>query len=574
MAANNAPFQNSKRVVLLAREGKARDKLKQTLAGIGAELVLEADPNAVDAASLNSARPQALLIALEPAVEAALDKLGTAIGDGGYAVIFDDAEVAAQREGWDAQRWSRHLAAKLHGHADVLPPGREEDDPNFVPPAPQRAAGSGNAPAPKEETIDFDRFSLNLDDDAASGLGAVAQATTHEAEFDLSGLESASFDGVPSPAKDDASSFDFGALSFDDDAASGIAAAKPAAKADNEFASFDFGEIDLDALDAEPPAPQTQEYAGLDLSSLDFVAEEVSLPEVSAPTAPSDSGSLDFSSLSLDTGDLPAPTPVAEAPKPAPSFSFGDLSLEEIEPPAEEAKPTSRLLIGDEPPEDWAPPGEAPARPDAPASVEPPASPAFGRATFGLVEDEPAAPATPKAAAPGVPGAVLLFAGMGGPDAVRRVLADLPKNFRRPVFVRQHLDGGSYVNLVKQLERVATMPVVLAEAGNAPSAGTIYVVPNDVSIELNFGTLGFGAGQTDYAGLIPGLPPADSAVLLLSGADKALVEPAHALSVNGAFVAGQSAQNCYDPAAARALADHGCASGTPNELAAKLAALW
>ena len=47
--------------------------------------------------------------------------------DPAVAVIFDEADLAARRQGWDAQRWARHLAAKLHGHRDVLPPGREED---------------------------------------------------------------------------------------------------------------------------------------------------------------------------------------------------------------------------------------------------------------------------------------------------------------------------------------------------------------------------------------------------------------------------------------------------------------
>ena len=44
-------------------------------------------------------------------------------------MIFDEAELAAQREGWDAARWSRHLAAKLHRHQQVLPPGMESESP-------------------------------------------------------------------------------------------------------------------------------------------------------------------------------------------------------------------------------------------------------------------------------------------------------------------------------------------------------------------------------------------------------------------------------------------------------------
>ena len=61
------------------------------------------------------------------------------MGDPAIAVIFDEADLAARREGWDAARWVRHLAAKLHRHADVLPPGREPDaDPLPRPGRPEK----------------------------------------------------------------------------------------------------------------------------------------------------------------------------------------------------------------------------------------------------------------------------------------------------------------------------------------------------------------------------------------------------------------------------------------------------
>ena len=41
-------------------------------------------------------------------------------------------------------------------------------------------------------------------------------------------------------------------------------------------------------------------------------------------------------------------------------------------------------------------------------------------------------------------GAVLIEAGLGGPDAVRQLLGELPEGFPRPVLVRLRLDGGRY----------------------------------------------------------------------------------------------------------------------------------
>src|SRR5690606_11251392 len=93
----------------------------------GADIVLEDDPNTLDAEALGGSAPQVVLVALEPAIEDSLERFDSVLHDPAVAVIFDEADLAARRQGWDAQRWARHLAAKLHGHRDVLPPGREED---------------------------------------------------------------------------------------------------------------------------------------------------------------------------------------------------------------------------------------------------------------------------------------------------------------------------------------------------------------------------------------------------------------------------------------------------------------
>ncbi|KFA21658.1 chemotaxis protein, partial [Xanthomonas vasicola pv. musacearum NCPPB 4384] len=64
-----------------------------------------------------------------------------------------------------------------------------------------------------------------------------------------------------------------------------------------------------------------------------------------------------------------------------------------------------------------------------------------------------------------VTGAVLVMAGIGGPDAIRRLLSALPPEFPRAVLVRMTLDGGKYGNLVRQMGRVSALPVELGEAG-------------------------------------------------------------------------------------------------------------
>ena len=90
-----------------------RDRLREALVQADVALVLEEDPDALDPATLIALAPQAVVIALEPAVEAALERLDDALSSPAFTLVFDEADLAARREGWETQRWARHLAAKL-----------------------------------------------------------------------------------------------------------------------------------------------------------------------------------------------------------------------------------------------------------------------------------------------------------------------------------------------------------------------------------------------------------------------------------------------------------------------------
>ncbi|WP_454829454.1 chemotaxis protein CheB [Pseudoxanthomonas wuyuanensis] len=403
-------MNESKRVALLARAGRAREQLRTALHESGAEIVLEDDPNGIDVQTLGDCAPQVVLIALEPAIEEGLSRLESVLHDPAIAVIFDEAELAARREGWESQRWARHLAAKLHGHHDVLPPGREEES------TPQLEPGLPPTPAQLHANAGI---GLHLEEaaDAASDLPRDGYAFTE-------------------------------------------VAARPA-----------FGQV----VDAD-------QWLSAGIPQQD-----------GAPAA------LEMA--------------VVSEPPPLPPAAKTGLTLE-------------------------------------------------------LMEIEPVA-------ASRSPGAVMVFAGIGGPDAVRKLLAELPRDFSRPVLIQLRLDGGRYDNLVRQMARVAQMPVLLAEAGNAAEAGNVYVMPAELALVADNGAVGFRAGDTDDGkALIRALPPADSAVLLLSGAEVSLVGPAAELAAQGALVQGQSTDGCYDPAASRALASHGAELAAPAQLARHLIDRW
>ncbi len=424
-------IDNARPVALLARPGQARERLREAVVQAGGYLVLEDDPTTLDAQSLHDAGPSVVLVALEPAIEDALERLDAALDAPQLTLIFDEADLAARREGWEAQRWIRHLSAKLHGHDNVLPPGHEVE--TTLQPEP------GLPPTPEQ---------LHS---GASGEFLIEEAA--DAAYDLPA------DTLYAPSAEPAP------LAFD--TVESFEPVRPAA--------------------VPPPLPPLEE-----------------IPPQAAP-APAVPG---FSAWSLVEDDAyVAPPPAAPAATdPVVEFST-DLSLVDLEPVAE-----------------------------------------------------------------GPVGMVLVLAGIGGPDAVRRLLSALPETFDRAVLVQLRLDGGRYGNLVKQIARVTPLPVSLAEVGQPVQGGQVYILPDDVGVALDNGAGVFSAGTA--AAVVSSLPAASSAVLMLSGADQAQVEDVLALAEQGAWVAGQVGEACYDPAAASRLAVAGMPSGDPPALAQALCEHW
>jgi len=211
------------------------------------------------------------------------------------------------------------------------------------------------------------------------------------------------------------------------------------------------------------------------------------------------------------------------------------------------------------------PPAASPAT--QPGRATGPAPERFDIERLSLVELEPE-----PGAAGGCTGAVLVLAGIGGPDALRRLLAALPESLSTAVLVHMRLDGGRYGNLVKQMARVSALPVLLAEDAQPVEAGQAYILPDDIGIVVRQGTLHFIAEPTGIQ--IATLPALHSGVVLLSGADAAQVDAVLALAAAGAWVGGQIGEGCYDPTAASTVVAAGQQAGEPPQLAATIAERW
>lgn len=417
---------NARRVVLLARPGAARDRMREALDQAGANIVLEADPAATGQDAVLAVQPDVALIVLDAATDEALERFDGVLSNPRIEVLFEEAELALGRVGWDAARWVRHLRAKL-GHADsVLPPGRETAaEANPVPTAPAAA------PAVPPLAAAAPRMELSL-----AGDDAVAPVEVH-------------------------SDMELVAIELGDEAAHYV------------------HEHGADTL---PPFAGKLELEPADETPTEITIEGLELEE-DHPT--------DASRFHSDMADLHS-------------------RISEME----------------------------------------------------LVEDRTVASAR---------GAVLIMAGIGGPDAVRQLLGALPEGFPRAVLVQQRLDGGHYDKLVAQMQRATTLPVKLASTGDALQAGTVYILPPTLGVHENGRGLAFNDAPAD---LLASLPANDSAVLLLSGADPAQVDTVMKMAAAGTLVAGQALDGCYDVAAPAALASRGGQAGKPQDLARRLAERW
>ena len=332
-----------KRVVLLARPGSARERTAAAIAAAEADVAAVLDPGAASEADVRDAAPDVVMVILDPAVESALSKFDGVFGDPALEIMFEDADVAAKRDGWEAARWARHLGAKLYGHGDVLPRHK------------------GSPPAA----------------------------------------------GLPSPG--------------------------PASSEDSRFRD------EMEALQER-------------------VAAMPALARGSARVAPANAG------------------------------------------------------------------------------------------------------------------AVVVAAGVGGPDAVRQLLGALPAGFPRPILLRQRIEGGQYDKLVRQMQRATGLRVVLAQPGEPVTNATVHVMSDGIDVQDSPTGLVFMAtdGAPSFAALVPG----ESALLLLSGADPTLVGRALTFSMAGGMALGQSPENCFDPATSNALVARGGEAVSLAQLPLKLLARW
>ena len=482
------------RIALLARAGKARDQLHAALNEAGAHIVAEGDPSQLEPAQVAGHRPNFFLVSLEPAMEASLERFDDLFAGPDVDVMFDDAEVTAGLDGWDLNRWARHLANKVVSSAGLLPP---------VPDGtPEWGSIVEEAVVLEDDEPDDLSDSVSLDPVAAAG-GIDLDLTLDDSDLGLPAASAADAPAIP----------EFGELEFDESVS---------------FSSFnpstpDDGGLDLDVaeLAAQLEAFDRNDHRARVESDLPGPELRQSVDEMIAAVGAQ--GIEEIEALEAVDVAEPAPADAVAAPAPAaPSFDFSNLEL-------------------------------APMDGDAPAQAA----------------DESAQ--APVAAAAGM-GAVVILAGLGGPDAVRQLLSSLPEVLPVPVLLYQHLEVGKHERLVDQLAKISKLPVVLAREGDRPQPGHISLLPAGLGARASGEGLVFAAGALTQ--LLASVSPEDSMVVVLSGADPQLVPAILAVRDAGGAVLAQDPEVCFDSAAADAMQRQGAAVFPALGLARQVASRW
>ncbi|MEO7252093.1 MAG: chemotaxis protein CheB [Arenimonas sp.] len=521
------------RIALLARAGVARDQLHRALSDAGAQIVAEGDPAELDPSQVAGYAPTCFLVSLEPAIESSLGRFDELLSAPGVEVMFDDAEVTGKLEGWDLNRWARHVASKLLG-AEGLPPAPAgspeplEAEVTLKPGAPPTPAELMDHARLEDYTADTSALADSVP--VSHSFSTSPETTPGDAiELEMEALDFTEMGEIPSWPQESGGP---GAPSADDDQTLGESIS---------FSSFgqDSAEQELGDLDADVAelAAQLEAFEKSDQRSAPAAADFADAPGVRKPAVPARNDT--------PTAEMPAFVQTDTAPSPASraaaaSFDFSNLTLAPVENEIAAAPP----------------PRFAPAAPSAPS--------------LGLHLEGDAEPIA--ASAPAGLAAVLVLAGLGGPDAVRQLLSSLPERLPLPVLLYQHLEVGKHERLVEQLAKISRLPVLLAQAGAAPEAGKVTLLPAGMTAVARAGALSFTQGP--LSDLIAALPATQSMIVVLSGAEIALVPQIMTVKQAGGMVFAQDPKLCFDGAAAEAMKAQGAPVFPALGLAQQIAGRW
>ena len=519
------------RVALLYQTSHLGGHLKDALKEFGANVVYEAPPADIDRDKLENSGARVVIVNLDADSDSYIDQLYDVLDAGDYEVVFNDASVSSNLQGWDHARWARNLAAKILKQPDASPPrpvGAEavptpvQKSASFVPvaekpgekgalaPSAPRAASIPAAPPKPAARVEPPTLELPTLRGAA-----LAEAPTQE----LPTVEMPRPDLSSGLGLDDLSEF---AKLAEPPPAPAEPATKGSAKAaveadfaaelDALFASAGdapASEFDISLPDEPAAKAGVKQNGGLDLESIELT--DIEMTDTSGAFDESVEMQSDFPAIFDQLDDAAANVPMATGSDFKPAEPAGtpakknavlppEWDLQTDEPPV----PTGKANFGIEKvaPEDYlAPKVEETARktPAVPESIGGftlelmPIEEAVAQQTYQnpnyqseswLDGSRPAAKLKVGTGA-GVQRVFVLGASIGGPEAVRDFLGALPAEFPMLFVLAQHM-GEEFLELMSaQLAKSVSLTVRSPTHGERVSHGDIVIVPTTHRVQID-----------------------------------------------------------------------------------------
>jgi chemosensory pili system protein ChpB (putative protein-glutamate methylesterase) len=217
-------------VGLVYPPGDLSAHLRDALRDLGAHIVYETETARFDRAALDRSGAQVVVVNLDPDSDEQIDAIGDLLVDDSLKVVFNDGEVTSKLSGYDLARWARHLASKIVGDAELLPPRPEGAEAVPVRSMPQHALTKSDKPRSLDAPSVSDQSMREATDAIASAL----------ASFDMHATKLEAKNAPAAPADD------LSALLGDFGLDAPEAADSPDATGENPFADLGL-ELDLSA---------------------------------------------------------------------------------------------------------------------------------------------------------------------------------------------------------------------------------------------------------------------------------------------------------------------------------------
>ena len=523
------------RIALLSQAGESGRHLRDALAGSGTPIVYEAQATELDLDALERSGARVVVVNLDADVEAHLDEVYSLLDDDRYNVIFNEAQVSSQLSGWEQARWARHLAAKILGTENTDPPrpaGAEPVPQRAVDPHPRGNVLEETSPTEVEvvavevvQTIEVAQLEAQLVQDEVAAVeddySDIARLLS-EVDPEIAGpAEDASVRSGAPPADAlntipmselDLSEFDLdvesGAVAVIEIETAGHASEGPGVLArsgdEDSFSTLEMPALEIDSENDGDVLgfADLDDFAGGDDEPLETQsgtnAMEIELAESSADSEAAAVGNdlTAIEMLDLDWADAPTPPSKQEseetledvrAPEIGSAFAW---SLEDLDGDSQDSEtgqaPAAPRDFGIEKisaSEYLAPDGESnesdePIKPDLSLELIPldeAIAPGATAKSLGNTEGRESWLDTSNKVA--VSRVWVLGASIGGPEAVREFLAELPAKCPALFLLAQHMGAEFMEIMAQQLARSTSLTVRTPTHGERVSHGDIVVVP-------------------------------------------------------------------------------------------------